>query len=98
MADAPVVYTSSAERLIRALGARLDERAHQRFAELGIPLRGKLQPAYPRDVWLKAGQLASQLLSPHLLATDALVVLPQTESCEPAVSETMEQKMRPMSE
>jgi uncharacterized protein (TIGR02265 family) len=75
MADAPVVYTSSAEGLIRALGDRLDERAHQRFAEIGIPLRGKLQPAYPREVWLKAGQLASQLLSPHLPADQQKVVL-----------------------
>jgi uncharacterized protein (TIGR02265 family) len=52
------------EGLIRALGNKLDERAHQKFAELGLPLKGKLQPAYPRDAWISASLYAGELLNP----------------------------------
>ena len=62
MADPAVVYTSSVEALIRALGTRLDEHAHQKFAALGVPLRGKLQPAYPREQWIAACVYGGELL------------------------------------
>jgi uncharacterized protein (TIGR02265 family) len=52
------------EGLIRALGEKLDERAHQKFAELGLPLKGKLQPAYPREAWMRACLFAGELLNP----------------------------------
>ena len=54
------------EGIIRALGDKLDEKAHARFAALGIPLKGKLQAAYPRDLWWPVAHCAGELLSPHL--------------------------------
>lgn len=66
MADEPVVFTSSVEGLIRALGPKLDARAHEQFAAIGLPLKGKLLTAYPRRVWLESGLLASRILFPTL--------------------------------
>ncbi len=66
MGEPAVVFTSTVEGLIRALGDKLDERVHQQFADIGLPLKGKLLAAYSREVWLKSGLLASQLLFPTL--------------------------------
>jgi uncharacterized protein (TIGR02265 family) len=73
--DEPVVFTSTVEGLIRALGPKLDERAHAQFAAIGIPLKGKLQAAYPRKAWLEAGILASQILFPTLGAVEQRIAL-----------------------
>ena len=51
-----------------------------------------------REFLARHGVDTSQIQMTDFSATDALVVLPQTESCQPDVSDTMEQKMRPMSE
>ena len=66
MVDEPVVFTSTVEGLIRAMGDKLDERAHKQFADIGLVLKGTLQAAYPRSLWLAAGLLASQILFPQL--------------------------------
>ena len=66
MSDEPVAYASMVEGMRRALAGRLDELAHKRFEELGIPMRGKVQATYPRAVWLKVAVYAGQLLSPTL--------------------------------
>ena len=73
--DEPLAYSSMVEGLRRALGSRVDESAHRRFEELGIPMRGKLLPAYPRDVWLKVSIYAGQLLNPGLDAKAQRVAL-----------------------
>src|SRR3954467_1085686 len=75
MVEEPVVFTSTVEGLIRALGDKLDERAHQRFAAIGLPLKGKLQTAYPRAVWLESGLIAAQILFPSLSPEQQRVAL-----------------------
>lgn len=66
MSDEPLAFSSMVEGLRRALGHQVDEAAHRRFEELGIPMRGKIQPTYPRDVWMRVSLYAGQLLNPTL--------------------------------
>jgi len=54
------------EAIIRALGDKLDERTHAKFAELGVPLKGKLQSAYSRELWWKVAHYAGEVLNPGL--------------------------------
>ena len=61
-----VVFASTVEGLLRALGSKLDERAKAKFAELGLPLTGKLPATCPRDVWTRVSHYAGALLSPSL--------------------------------
>ena len=37
MSGPDLAFSSMVEGLIRALGDKLDDRAHQKFAELGLP-------------------------------------------------------------
>jgi len=64
--EEPLAYASMVEGMRRALAGRLDEKAHERFEALGIPMRGKLAAAYPRAVWLKVALYAGELLNPSL--------------------------------
>jgi uncharacterized protein (TIGR02265 family) len=70
-----VVFTSTVEGLIRALGDKLDVRTHAKFKELGIPLEGKLQAAYPREAWVRVAHYAGELLAPNLPPEQQRVVL-----------------------
>jgi uncharacterized protein (TIGR02265 family) len=64
MSDAPVMFSSTIEGLIRALGDKLDVTTNAAFKAAGIDLLGKLQPAYERAAWLQASRLAGELLFP----------------------------------
>jgi uncharacterized protein (TIGR02265 family) len=64
MSDAPVMFSSAIEGLIRALGDRLDVTTNAPFKAAGIDLLGKIQPAYDRAIWLQASRLAGELLFP----------------------------------
>lgn len=66
MSDEPLAFSSMVEGLRRAMGNQVDEAAHRRFEELGIPMRGKMQPTYPRDAWMRVSLYAGQLLNPML--------------------------------
>jgi len=64
VADDRVIFGSAAEGLIRALGAKLDERAHHKFAMLGVPLRPRVLATYPRHAWIESCVYAGELLFP----------------------------------
>lgn len=60
------MFSSMVEGMVRAVGSKLDERALQHCAELGIPLRGKLQPTYSREAWTKVSLFVGGVLWPTL--------------------------------
>jgi uncharacterized protein (TIGR02265 family) len=64
VSDDRVIFGSAAEGLIRAMGNKLDERAHHKFAQLGVPLRPRVLPVYPRKAWIDACVYAGELLFP----------------------------------
>lgn len=66
MPSEQLAFTTMVEALIRAMGDKLDERAHKRFEALGLPLKGKLKSTYPRDVFTRAGLLAGEVAFPSL--------------------------------
>ncbi|MDX2014619.1 MAG: DUF2378 family protein [Myxococcaceae bacterium] len=63
MSDAPVVFGTSVEALVRVLGATLTPEVHARFVTLGIDLE-RPNPAYPYETWLEALRLAMALKWP----------------------------------
>ncbi len=63
MADTEVVFSNSVESLVRALGPALDETTRQKFLALGIDLL-KPNPAYPYELWVRALELAMDVLWP----------------------------------
>jgi uncharacterized protein (TIGR02265 family) len=65
-AEEPLAFASMVEALRRALGDRLDERTHQKFEALGIPMRGKIASTYPRDAWMRVSLYAGEVLNPAL--------------------------------
>ena len=66
MTEEPLAYSSMVEGLKRALGDKVDEAAHLKFEALGIPMRGKPSPTYPRDAWMRVALYAGELLNPSL--------------------------------
>lgn len=73
--EAHVVYSATVEGLRRAIGDRLDERAHEKLAALGIPLEGKLAAAYPRNAWIAVSLYAGELLNPGMTPSEQRVAL-----------------------
>lgn len=67
MPEAPqVIFSATVEGLIRAMGDKLNDAANKRFEALGMPLKGKLQPTYPRPLWIKVCLLAGEIMFPNL--------------------------------
>jgi uncharacterized protein (TIGR02265 family) len=75
MGDSDVIFSSTVEGLMRAMGDKLDEAAHRRFAELGLPMKGKLQPTYPRALWIKVCLAAGEVMFPQLPAEQQRIQL-----------------------
>ncbi len=63
MAD-HVVFSSTFEALVRALGPKLDESGKARFKAIGVDFDARLLPAYTQETWLSAMQIGSDLLMP----------------------------------
>jgi uncharacterized protein (TIGR02265 family) len=61
--EEPLAFASMVEGLRRAMGT-LDERTHRKFEELGLPMRGKMEQTYPRDLWVRVCLFAGQQLNP----------------------------------
>ncbi|MBE2252873.1 MAG: DUF2378 family protein [Myxococcus sp.] len=60
-----LVFGPTFDALSRALGLRLNAEARARFKALGVDFDAPLQPAYPFETWVKAMDLASQLVMPN---------------------------------
>jgi uncharacterized protein (TIGR02265 family) len=69
VADEALVFGPTFEALSRALGARLTVDAKARFTALGVDFQ-HLLPAYPYETWVKAMDLASQLVMPNASPND----------------------------
>lgn len=65
MEDEALVFGPTFDALTRALGTRLNVEARARFKAIGVDFDHPLLPAYPFETWVKAMDLASQLVMPN---------------------------------
>jgi uncharacterized protein (TIGR02265 family) len=66
-----LIFDSSVEALLKAGRGRLSPTAAAKVAALGIPLEGKLAPAYPAEAWASCVKVISEDLFPNLDAVEA---------------------------
>jgi uncharacterized protein (TIGR02265 family) len=70
-APEPLVFQHTVEGLLRALGDRVDHTTAQRLKQHGLDVN-KLQPAYPRETWVKLMEVAAEILSPGAPIDEAM--------------------------
>lgn len=68
--DAPVIFGSSVEALVRVLGPAATPEVRARFLALGIDLE-RPNPAYPYETWLDALRLAMAIKWPGVPEDEA---------------------------
>lgn len=68
--DAPVVFGTSVEALVRVLGQSRTPEVQSRFLALGVDLE-RPNPAYPYETWLDALRLAMALKWPGVTEEEA---------------------------
>jgi uncharacterized protein (TIGR02265 family) len=66
-----LIFDSSVEALLKAGRGRLSPGAVAKIVALGVPLEGKLAPAYPAEAWASCVKVISEDLFPNVEAVEA---------------------------
>lgn len=64
MSESPMVFSQAVEGLLRAIGSRLDDGSRAHLAELGLDVRGRLEPGYSLAVWTNVMRYGASLVAP----------------------------------
>lgn len=59
-----LIFSSSVEALLKASRGRVTSTAVQELGRLGLPVEGRLEPAYPAETWASAVRLIGADLFP----------------------------------
>lgn len=63
-APTKLIFSSSIEALLKAGRGRIGTQTVQQLGRLGLPVEGRLEPAYPAETWASAVQLIGVDLFP----------------------------------